>query len=196
MMMKTLLAISCVVSFSGVCFADSAPAHDDATEDLAPPQDGWRSDVSLGASRFPSASIDVGTGVSVGVLVGKEWMSDRMGVQLGLELEAQSFGHILTSDGDLNTYAARPTVRFSYYANHWMPYGEVGLGYMYASESDTVGGMSVSSTDNMLALEAAVGLSYRIGDRFALGAYVRYEPCFEPALNQFVDIGAAFTVLH
>ena len=185
MTMKIILGISCVLALSHVAAADT---DEGPQADLKLPQDGWRSNVTLGAARFPSSSMNLGNGVSTSVLVGREWMSDQLGLQVGLELEAQSFGHILTSSGDLDTYSARPTVRLAYYTNHWMPYAEIGLGYTYASQS--------MASDSMLAVEGAAGLSYRLGDRFALGAYVRYEPNFEPALNQFVDFGAAFTVLH
>ncbi len=184
--MKTMLAILSTLTVSAVCLAD--PIAEGEAADLRLPQDGWRSNVTLGAARFPSARMDVGNGVSASVLLGREWMHDQTALQVGLELEAQSFGHVFSSSGDVNTYSARPTVRLSYYTDHWMPYAELGIGYTYGRASD--------ESDSMLAFEGAVGLSYRIGDRYALGAYVRYEPNFEPALNQFVDYGVAFTVLH
>ncbi|MFT3697766.1 MAG: outer membrane beta-barrel protein [Kofleriaceae bacterium] len=183
-MPKTLLGIALFISFSSIAFAE--PTDDGA--DLKPPQDGWRSNVMLGVARFPSSNMDLGTGVSASVLVGREWVRDQLGLQVGLELEAESFGHVLSSNGDLNLYSARPTVRLSYYAGHWMPYAELGVGYTYASAAD--------ASDNMLAIAGAAGVSYRFTDRLALGAYVRYEPDFEPALNQFVDFGLAFNVLH
>jgi hypothetical protein len=202
MITKTVLGIASVLLVPAVCFADDT-ARDTAPAAASVPRDGWRSNVTLGAAEFPSAAsgTNLGTGSSASVLLGREWMHDRIGIEAGLELESQSYGGswydmLFTDSATINTYSVRPTVRVTYYSDHWMPYAALGAGYSYASESGTVAGMGVSASDNLLAIAASAGVSYRIGDRYALGPYVRYEPCFEPALDQFVDFGVAFSVLR
>jgi hypothetical protein len=52
-----------------------------------------------------------------------------------------------------------------------------------------VAGMSVSESDNFLAVALGGGLLYAVNNRVAVGAYAEYKPWIEGALNDFFDAG-------
>lgn len=195
-MNKTLLIGIATLLVPAVSFADDA-ARDDGPAAESVPHDGFRATVTIGAARAESTSVNLGTGGSVAGRATYEWMYGRLGVGVGFELEAQDFGdgpwslNPPNSSVTLRTYAARPTASVVYYGDHFLPYASLGVGFMHAAGSVTTDTMSMSETDNMLSISASAGISYRITNRIALGPYVSYQPNFEPALNQFVDIGVS-----
>lgn len=183
-MMKPIILASLFVS--GVCFADG---NDSVATSRAVPSDGWRANVTIGAAE--PATTKLGTGSSESAMYGFESMHGRLGVDLGLELEAQTYGSgwLVAGSNRVDVYSARPTVQLEFYGDRWLPHASLGAGYAYGTGTGTIDGMSVSGSDNFLALAATAGIDYRITDRIAVGPYVRYAADWEPALNQFVDFG-------
>lgn len=160
------------------------------------PSDGWRVNAAIGAADYPTNSA-AGTGVATSVRGGYEWMRGQVAWGVGLELEMESngtAGEMPFTSSAFNTYFARPTVSFAYYGEHWLAAAALGIGAVYETATGTLGGMPISESNEMLAIAGSVGLSYRITDRIARGPYVRYAPCLEPALSQYVDFGISLAV--
>jgi len=182
-MIKT--TILCTILFAPVlCFADGT----DQPAPTSVPPSGLRSNVTVGA--VDSASTRAGWGTSESALLAYGSMHGRLSIDVGVELETQRYSGVVSAvEYRVANYAGRPTVGVEYFGDRWVPHASIGVGYMFVTASGAVQGMSASTSDNLLAIAASAGVDYRLSDRVALGAYVRYEPCLEPALNQYVDVG-------
>ena len=169
--------------------AQAQPADDDHEPGV--PRDGWRLDAKLGGSDGKETNLPDGYGL--GVAIGRETMHDRVGVtkQLALDVSHYSTDWMgVIPDAHATAYFALVQVRVAYHGESWRPYASAGIGVAHVSGWASQAG---SVSDTMLAFSTTVGLAYKVTDTLAIGPFLQYKPCFEPALNQFWDLGLAGT---
>ena len=182
--------IACILLVPTAGLAD--PNVDDSTSTAGISPDGWRLDVKLAISDGQETHLSKGYGV--GGLIGHETMYGRVGITMGVavELSHYSSNTFMGAARDVRetNYFALAMVRVAYHGETWRPYASFGVGMDYVSGSDSMTG---DTTDKMIAFSLSAGVAYQLTDTLAIGPFLQYQPCFEPALNQFWDLGLAAT---
>ena len=169
--------------------AQAQPADDDV--EPGAPHDGWRLDAKLGGSDGKDNGLPDGYGL--GIAVGHETVHGRVGVTKAVAVELSHYSTDFMGafpDSHETAYFALAMVRAAYHGETWQPYASFGVGVGRVSGWDSQAG---DLGDTMLALSGTVGIAYKVTDTLAIGPFLQYKPCFEPALNQFWDLGVAAT---
>lgn len=158
--------------------------------------DTWHLDAHAGASDAVTAGDHLAAGVNVGVELGRERRWGRVGLMYGADLQMSHFGEGDDHLGTMTTFIALADYRLSYHADRVTPYVSLGAGLATFRASYAMSAMLPAGDvewDQAFAVGVGAGVKWQASKTVAVGPYVRWTPTFEPALNQFLDIGISGT---